>query len=249
MNVMVCGAIPPYNHLIGGKLIGMALTGPEVINAYEEKYNDTVSKIASSMKGESVAKENKVVFYDTTGLFEVGSAQYDRIRVPTKEGQVEYEELGYTQGYGSIQFGPKTRKRLSQVTEFEEDRQVVRGRFGEGTAPRMRKIRRGLENCGLDGDLLKHESKRIVYGVDLAKNAKEYLCGETNEPDYYWSFDNLRAEQQSIYDHWKYRWASKRIQKPEILERIDQFDREEFLLSREIEFAQRQLSDFIVGNK
>jgi hypothetical protein len=249
MNVMVCGAIPPYNHLIGGKLIGMALTGPEVINAYEQKYNDTVSKIASSMKGEPVAKENKVVFYDTTGLFEVGSAQYDRIRVPTKEGQVEYEELGYTQGYGSIQFGPKTRKRLSQVTEFEEDRQVVRGRFGEGTAPRMRKIRRGLENCGLDGDLLKHESKRIVYGVDLAKNAKEYLCGETNEPDYYWSFDNLRAEQQSIYDHWKYRWASKRIQKPEILERIDQFDREEFLLSREIEFAQRQLSDFIVGNK
>lgn len=248
MNIMVCGAIPPYNHLIGGKLVGMALTGPKVINAYEEKYNDTVSKIASSMKGEPVVKENKVVFYDTTGLFEVGSAQYDRIRVPTGEGQIEYEELGYTQGYGSIQFGPKTRKRLSQVTEFEEGRQVVRGRFGEGVAPRMRKIRRGLENCGLDGDLLKHESKRVVYGVDLAKNATKYLRGESSEPDYYWSFDNPEVEQQSIYDHWKYRWASKRIQKPEILDRIREFDREGFLLSKEIEFAQRQLSDFIVGN-
>lgn len=248
MNIMVCGAIPPYNHLISGKLVGMALTGPMVINAYEEKYNDTVSKIASSMKGEPVVKENKVVFYDTTGLFEVGSAQYDRIRVPTDQGQIDYEELGYTQGYGSIQFGPKTRKRLSQVTEFEEGRQVVRGRFGEGVAPRMRKIRRGLENCGLDGDLLKHESKRVVYGVDLAKNATKYLRGESSDPDYYWSFDNPEAEQQSIYDHWKYRWASKRIQKPEILDRIKGFDREEFLLSKEIEFAQRELSDFIVGN-
>jgi hypothetical protein len=248
MNIMVCGAIPPYNHLLGGKLVGMALTGPKVINAYQDKYDDTVSKIASSMKGEPVVKDNEVVFYDTTGLFEVGSAQYDRIRVPTEKGQIEYKELGYTQGYGSIQFGPKCRKRLSQVTEFEEGRQVVRGRFGEGVAPRMRKIRRGLENCGLDGDLLKHESKRIVYGVDLAENATAYLRGETDDPEYYWQFENTKAEQQSIYNHWKERWASKRIQKPEILERIAEFDREEFLLSREIEFAQRQLSDFIVGN-
>jgi hypothetical protein len=248
MNIMVCGAIPPYNHLIGGKLVGMALTGPEVINAYEEKYNDTVSKIASSMKGEPVVKENKVVFYDTTGLFEVGSAQYDRIRVPTNEGQIEYDELGYTQGYGSIQFGPKTRKRLSQVTEFEEGRQVVRGRFGEGVAPRMRKIRRGLENCGLEGDLLKHESKRVVYGVDLAKNATKYLRGVAKEPEYYWLFDNPEAEQQSIYNHWKQRWASKRIQKPEILDRIKDFDKEDILVSKELEFAKRQLSDFIVGN-
>ncbi len=248
MNIMVCGAIPPYNHLLGGKLVGMALTGPEVIDVYRNKYDDTVSKIASSMKGEPVVKSEDVVFYDTTGLFEVGSAQYDRIRVPADNGKIEYEELGYTQGYGSIQFGPKTRKRLSQITEFHEGRQVVRGRFGEGVAPRMRKIRRGLENCGLDGDLLKHDSRRIVYGVDLAENAKAYLRGETDDPSYYWKFDNTEAEQQSIYDYWKERWASKRIQNPKILDRTAEFDRNEFLLSSEIDFAQRQLSDFIVGN-
>jgi hypothetical protein len=248
MNIMICGAIPPYNHLVGGKLVGMTLSGPEVINEYRDKYEGAVSKIASSMKGEPVVKENEVVFYDTTSLFEVGSAQYDRIRVPASRGRIEYEELGRTQGYGSIQFGPKTRKRLSEVTEFEEGRQVVRGRFGEGVAPRMRKIRRGLENCGMDGSLLKHESKRIVYGVDLAENAKGYLRGETDDPDYYWTFEDVEEEQQSIYDHWRKRWASKRVQKPEILGQIRKFDRKEFLLSTEIEYAQRQLSDFIVGN-
>jgi hypothetical protein len=248
MNIMVCGAIPPYNHLLGGKLVGMAVAGPEVISEYQRKYEDSISNIASSMKGDSVVKQNEVVFLDTTSLFEVASAQYDRIRVPTPNGRIEYEELGRTRGYGSIQFGPRTRQRLAQVTEFEEGRQVVRGRFGEGVAPRMRKIRRGLENCGLDGRLLKHESRRIVYGIALAKNARAYLRGETDTPEYYWPFDDVAAEQQSIYDHWRERWLSKRIQQDEILERLRRFDREEFLLSSEIEFAQRQLSDFIVGN-
>jgi len=78
------------------------------------------------MKGEAVSKRNELVFLDTTGLFEIGSAQYDRIRVPTENGEIEYDQIGYTEGYGSIQFGPDTRKRISQVTQLEEGRKVVR---------------------------------------------------------------------------------------------------------------------------
>jgi len=37
MNIQVCGAIPPYNHILGGKSSLMALTGPEVINHYRER--------------------------------------------------------------------------------------------------------------------------------------------------------------------------------------------------------------------
>ena len=248
MNIMVCGAIPPYNHLVGGKLVAMALTGPKVIEAYKEKYEGYPSKIASSMKGEEIKKSNEVVFYDTTGLFEVGSAQYDRIRIPAQNGKMEYEELGYTSGYGSIQFGPKTRKRLAQVNKIVEGRRVVSGTFGEGIAPRMRKIRRGLKNCGLTGSLLKHESKRIVYGVDLATNAKKYLRGQTDDPDYYWDFEDLEGEQQMVYDHWKQRWVSKRVQKNKVLDGIRDFDREEFVLSNELEMDQQQLSDYIVDS-
>lgn len=250
MNIMVCGAIPPYNEILSGKLVAMALTGPEVIDHYRDKYGGYESKIASSMKGEAVVKPNELVFLDTTGLFAVGSAQYDRIRVPADNGEIEYEELGMTEGYGSVQFGRRTRKVLAEVTKLEEGRQVVRGRFGEGIAPRMRKIRRGLENCGLDGELLKHESPRIVYGVNLASDARKYLLGLTDEPDYLWNFDDVEQEQQRVYDHWKRRWVSKRVQKEEILERIRDFDyREDLLLGHEIRFElgdveQRRLDDF-----
>lgn len=250
MNIMVCGAIPPYNNILGGKLVAMALTGPKVINMYQDKYGDYQSEIASSMKGEALSKPNELVFLDTTGLFEIGSAQYDRVRVPTEKGRIEYDHIGYTEGFGSIQFGPDTRKRLSQVTKFEEGRQVVRGRFGEGVSPRIRKIRRGLKNCGLETDLLKHESRRIVYGIDLAQNAQNYLLGIDDDPDYYWLFEDPDQEQQSIYDHWIDRWASMRVQKQEILERILDFDKQEFKLSREIDFDKRQasLSEFIINN-
>jgi len=250
MNIMVCGAIPPYNRILGGKLVAMALTGPKVIDIYQDKYGDYQSEIASSMKGEAVSKPNELVFLDTTGLFEIGSAQYDRIRIPTENGQIEYDQIGYTEGYGSIQFGPETRKRLTQVTQLEEGRKVVRGRFGEGVSPRIRKIRRGLKNCGLETDLLKHESRRIVYGIDLAENSQDYLLGIDDDPEYYWEFDDPEKEQESIYQHWIDRWAAMRAQKQEVLEDIRKFDKQEFKLSSEIDFDKRQasLSEFIISN-
>jgi hypothetical protein len=250
MNIMVCGAIPPYNRILGGKLVAMALTGPKVINMYQDKYGDNQSEIASSMKGEALTKPNELVFLDTTGLFEIGSAQYDRVRIPTEKGRIEYNQIGYTEGYGSIQFGPKTRERLSQVTQFEEGRKVVRGRFGEGVSPRIRKIRRGLKNCGLETGLLKHESRRIVYGIDLAENAQDYLLGIDDDPEYYWPFEDPEQEQQSIYQHWIDRWVSMRAQKLNILESIHKFDKQEFKLSNEIDFGKRQtsLGDFIISN-
>lgn len=250
MNIMVCGAIPPYNHILGGKLVAMALTGPKVINMYQDKYGDYQSEIASSMKGEAVSKPNELVFLDTTGLFEIGSAQYDRIRVPTDNGQIEYDQIGYTEGYGSIQFGPETRKRISQVTQLEEGRKVVRGRFGEGVSPRIRKIRRGLKNCGLETNLLKHESRRIVYGIDLAENSQDYLLGIDDSPEYYWKFDNPQEEQKSIYQYWIDRWASMRVQKQDVLKDIREFDKHDFKLSSEIDFNKRQasLSEFIISN-
>jgi hypothetical protein len=245
MNIQVCGAIPPYNHILGGKLVAMALTGPKVIDAYREKYEGYKSKIASAMKGEPVIKNNELVFLDTTGLFQVGSAQYDRVRIPTETEQIEYTEVGKTSGYGSVQFGPSARRRLSQVTELLEERQAVKGRFGEGIAPKMRKIRRGLENLGLDGDLLKHESPRVIYAVPVAENFREFLFGLTDDPTYYWPFADVESEQQEIYDHWRSRWVSKRIQKDWVLRDIRTFDKDEDLrLGYEVDYKDHSLSDF-----
>ncbi|MFB6199772.1 MAG: Druantia anti-phage system protein DruA [Candidatus Nanohaloarchaea archaeon] len=247
MNINVCGAVPPYNEILGGKLVAMAMTGPKVIEKYKEKYSGQVSKIASSMKGEAKSKSNELAFLDTTSLFEVGSAQYSRIRVPADNGTIEYENIGKTKGMGSVQFGPDTREKLSLANEIIEGREKVRGRFGEGVGPRMRKIKNGLKNLGLSTELLRHDSPRIVFAIDLASNAKEYLRGEDEEVEYYWDMDrDPEKAQKDVYQHWKERWLSKRVLKEDIMERLKEFDEEEILLSEKTDFNQKQLSDFIV---
>lgn len=57
MDIIVCGSIPPYNTLLGGKLVSMLLTSPQIIRDYQEKYTGYASTIASKMKGQEV-KQN-----------------------------------------------------------------------------------------------------------------------------------------------------------------------------------------------
>jgi hypothetical protein len=131
------------------------------------------------------------------------------------------------------------------MTELVEHRKVVKNRFGEGIAPKMRKIRNGLENLELDGELLKHESPRVIYAVPVAQDFREYLFGITDEPDYSWPMDDVEAEQQIVYEHWKHRWVSKRIQKENILNRVAEFDKEDILLGTEIDYDQQQIHDYM----
>lgn len=62
MDIIVCGAIPPYNYLLGGKLISMLMMSPELTQEYQRKYKNQISVIASAMKGEPVVKPANLVF-------------------------------------------------------------------------------------------------------------------------------------------------------------------------------------------
>ena len=56
MDIAVCGAIAPYNLLLGGKLVCLLLCGPEVIKDYRARYDQQTSLIASCMRGASVKR-------------------------------------------------------------------------------------------------------------------------------------------------------------------------------------------------
>lgn len=234
MNIRICGGIPPYSHLLAGKLAAMLAVSPKVVNTYQEKYEGYKSNIASSMKGEPIEKPAEIVLFETTSLFKRWSAQYDRVRIPTSNGQIEYEELGRTEGMGSIQFGPKTRSLLHELTKKQLDgHDPATGRFGEGVAPRLRKIRGGLEGLGLPTSFLHHKSPRIVFGIPVANNWREFLFGIEDEPDYPW--DDESEFQEHILDHWAERWAQKRVTKPMVLRRVKNFNTRDLVLSEDIE--------------
>ena len=86
MDIIVCGSIPPYNELLGGKLVSILACSPTVIRDYTHRYAQQVSEIASRMKGQRVVRDSRLVYLGTTSLYAIGSSQYNRIKVPLQNG-------------------------------------------------------------------------------------------------------------------------------------------------------------------
>ena len=227
-DINVCGAAPPYTELIGGKLVCMLLTSPELVDAYKERYREASSVIASSMAGRPVRRDAELVLLTTTSLYG-HSSQYNRISVPTdtipdsSNHTIRYEQLGETEGYGTDQFGPDTLEAMTQLIEQRSGVQRVNNVFGEGVNPRLRKLREGLEAIGLSADAyLMHGNARGLYGVALAENFREYLLGLDETPRYHIPpGGDSRAATEAIASWWRERWLAMRA-RPEILARVAQ---------------------------
>ena len=145
MDIIVCGAIPPYNELLGGKLVAMLMASPQVIHDYARRYSGQASEIASRLAGRAVVRSADLVFLGTTSLYHVGSSQYERIRIPgPRSGEITYRSLGYTEGYGSAALTSETTDVLRDVAIQSLGMRRVNNIFGEGVSPRLRMVREGL---------------------------------------------------------------------------------------------------------
>ncbi len=242
MDIIVCGAVPPYNFLLGGKLTALLMMSPQIIQAYEEKYRNQVSVIASAMKGEPVIKPAHLVFLGTTSLYESGSSQYNRLYIPSKtinssepQKKIGYQSLGLTKGFGTVYISDETVESLTELTTKLHGRRIVSNTFGEGTSPRMRLIRAGLDALGLPSEhLLNHSFKRIVYGIKLAENAYEYLRGEEGRPEYYLCQNTSVQTTEEISSFWRERWLSMRIENHRVIQQLSDFNIDDFLLGSKL---------------
>lgn len=237
MEIIVCGAIPPYNELLGGKLISILACSPKVIFDYTNKYSKQVSEIASRMKGKRVIRDSRLAFLGTTSLYSIGSSQYNRIKViKGNRGIFEYRKIGVTEGFGTIYFSKQTTSLLSHILERQDGGKKINHIFGEGTSPRFRLISRGLGTLGIKADaFLQHHSPRIVYSIDLAKNTKDFLMGFTNELDYYFDITNessVKETTEELINFWYHRWLMTRLTTVDIINRLKSFDINNLLLGR-----------------
>lgn len=224
MDITVCGAISPYNFLLGGKLVCMLLCSPEVTSYYSRRYQKQISVIASAMKGKPVVRRPKLALLCTTSLYGVGSSQYNRVKIPLREigidseDYVAFHDLGHSHGYGTYHFSRLTVELGSCLNARKKDGRRVNSIFGEGVNPLMRKIRESLDTVGLNSDaLLQHGNQRVTYGIRLAKNFREILLGREAEVDYLIPHANPKAQTVHIANYWMRRWLSGRIDRPEVL--------------------------------
>ena len=227
MDIIVCGSIAPYNHLLGGKLVCMLLMSPEINQYYNKKYSSASSLIASSMSGKGVIRDPSLVVLGTTSLYGLGSSQYNRIKLPTEEvggsrgRKVEYLELGISEGFGSFHFSTDTIAIADAVVGRENGRTRVNSIFGEGANPLLRKMKDAFEFLNLESNpILNHRNKRVVYGVALAENFGDVLLGLASRPKYLIPQTHPREKTDLIGKYWIKRWLAKRIANQEVMDKV-----------------------------
>jgi hypothetical protein len=236
MELITCGAVPPYRAVLGGKLVALMMLSRQVVADVEQRYGDRVSIIASAMAGRPVSRPAKLALITTSSLYEAyGSSQYNRLKVETGKGALAYGKVARTESFGTVQFAPDTVHALNDVARHSDsNRREVNNLFGEGTSPKMRLIRTGLEALGLDANsFLRHNSRRLIYGVPLCTNTDDVVLRMSTRPRYL-----LPPGEEGtavLVDYWRDRWLSSRVTRPDVLESVRGEEFDEYRLSRETE--------------
>ena len=97
MDAYVIGALPPYNHLLGGKLISYILASNEVRQIYSKKYGRAKTIICKR-------KANLLAAIFTTSLYGK-SSQYNRLKY---KNSLLYIPIGSTKGFGTLHLTQET---------------------------------------------------------------------------------------------------------------------------------------------
>ncbi len=227
-DLTVCGAVPPYNALLAGKLTAMLSVSPAVVAEYRRRYGAATSIIASSMAGRPVQRSADLVFIGTTSLYGIRPSQYDRVALPASIfaagslGAVKYHFIDETEGWGTFQFGKATTTAIVELVRAERKGSLVNYVFGEGTSPKMRAFRAGLTRLGFETEpLLRHGMRKLIYGVPLVTNLRSYLLGMEKEPQYVIPAVDEHGSIRAVVAWWLSRWVVPRIRRAETLAAVE----------------------------
>ncbi len=203
MDIFILGSVPPYNQLLGGKLVSLLATSNEVRDIITHKYRGKKTII------EGVYKNPELALL-TTGSALGKSSIYDRV---VYEKQLLYQRIGTSEGWGHFHFTSDIFEDIRFYLSLKHLGMDSRYKFGQGPNWKLRTVRMGLKELGLSGDLLKHGINREIYGIPLAYNFREFLLGNEKK------LDRLDLPLKDLYGFFKNRWLYGRAErKPEYRE-------------------------------
>ena len=173
MDAYVLGAIPPYNALLGGKLIACLLRSRDLYDDFASAYGDTKGIISGKGK-------NARLLAVTTSSSMGRSSVYNRLKL----GGVQYlEPIGYTGGWGHFHIPDRLFVELRDYLRDIDHNYADQHRYGQGPNWRLRTTRAALSALGFKEDMLRHGIKREVFMARLADNAVPLLRTGVGEPE------------------------------------------------------------------
>ena len=221
-DLAVCGAIAPYNIILGGKLVALLMASREARKSYKDRYEGQVSEIASQIAGRAVSKSSDLKLITTTSLYGVGSNQYTRLSLkrttfPNMTTDVVWHKLRKGQGVSITHISEETVALMRKLGVAVHGRRRINSVFGEGSSPKMRQVREGLNLIGINDDsLLKQSHGRKVYGCELYDGARDDVLGLAKG-----ARKRASSSVRQISFAWTRRWLVPRIQKQSVLEELE----------------------------
>jgi hypothetical protein len=205
MDAFILGAMPPYNRILGGKLVALLACSREVVKHFREKYATSKGNISNRRKN-----PNLVLLTTTSALGR--SSQYNRLRIPGSiefltEVDSERVSTWYTKGYGHFHISEEAYQALVDVLARRHHPYVRGNRFGDGPNWKIRVIRAAAAELGIGQRLLMHGIRRQVYLVPLATNTRSFLLGKSKVPRY------KTLPIIDITEFWRERWALPRSER------------------------------------
>jgi hypothetical protein len=188
MTAYILGAIPPYNQVLGSKLVALTLMFPKVRKDFYQKYKDSPSVITGENKNPYLA------YIDTLGAFGK-SAIYNRL--------TNWEFIDYTKGQSHLHITANGSWELIRQVVPEDAFETYK--FGQGPNWKMRILKVALRELGLSEEMLSIGWQRGYYRCTLAENWQEYLLGDTNRV--IWK----SFTQRDLVSYWHERWVTPRL--------------------------------------
>jgi hypothetical protein len=201
MDAFTLGAVPPYNRLLGGKLVVCAAASKEIVDAYREKYSGTTTWLEGNTLPEHL------VMVTTTSAFGRSSI-YNRVAYRDADNGIARKlavPLGYTKGYGNFHL----HEIYQDIKKFliQQGYEDANKGYGRGPKPVWQNISKTLTMLGMSHKGLNHGIPRQAWGILLAENAWGYLNGHDKEPHYY------NVPFQQLADWWMERWLLPRAER------------------------------------
>jgi hypothetical protein len=172
MDAYVLGALPPYNRLLGGKLVACLIRTRDIYDDFAKAYGRTTGIISN--------QEKKARLLAVTTSSSMGrSSVYNRLKL----GDTQYfRPIGYTGGWGHFHIPDSLFEELRDYLRAIGHKYADQHQFGEGPNWRLRSTRAALVALGFNEDLLRHGIQREVFLCELADNAIRMLSTGRGKP-------------------------------------------------------------------
>ncbi|MGB7207942.1 MAG: Druantia anti-phage system protein DruA [Pyrinomonadaceae bacterium] len=206
LNAQRLGALPPYNNILGGKLVASMMATDYVRRKFKQKYQN----VKTVMQDRDIPAN--LLFITTTGAYGE-SRVYSRLNVNQRPVA---KFLGYTQGSGSFHIPNFL---YDEFISFLKGRNYDVGRgYGHGPSRKIRLIGQAMKLLGFR-DGINHAVQRSVYFFPFVENVKDVIH-KGMRPKW------IHRSQNEVAAFWKEKWA---IPRSKIDERYLAFSKDKFI--------------------